>query len=66
MNYSSRCRFRTYKCERAKYPVSWGVVESTEWKYAELNAHQSSWYRVCTNAMVVSKGTYGHGEFKNL
>ena len=27
-------------------------------------SYQSPWYRVCTKAMVISKGSYGHGEFK--
>ena len=66
MYYPSRCRFRTYKCRDANYPVSWGVVEGPEWKYAEFRAYQSSWYRVCTKAMVISKGRYGHGEFKDV
>ena len=26
MYYPSRCRYRTYQCGVAKYPVSWGVV----------------------------------------
>ena len=37
-----------------------------ECKNAELDAYQSSWYRVCTKEMVISKGSYGHGEFKNV
>ena len=24
--YPSRCRYRTYQCREAKYPVSWGIV----------------------------------------
>ena len=32
----------------------------------EISALQSPWYRVCTKAMVVSKGSYGHGESKNV
>ena len=39
-------------------------VYGTEWKYAKLRPYQSPWYRVCTKAMVISKGSYGHGEFK--
>ena len=62
----SRCRYHTYHCIEAKYPVSWGVVDGPEWKYAKLRLYQSPWYRVCTKAMVTSKGTYGHGEFKNV
>ena len=53
----SRCRYRTYHCVAAKYLVS-------EWKYAKLRPYQSLWYRVCTKAIVISKGSYGHGESK--
>ena len=35
-------------------------------KCAKLRAYQSPWYRVYTNAMVISKGSYGHGEFKSV
>ena len=35
----SRCRYRTYQCGAAKYPVSWGVVYGPEWKYAEIQAY---------------------------
>ena len=58
------CRYRTYHCVAVKYPVSWGVVQGTEWKHAKLRPYQSPWYRVCTKPMVASKGSYGHGEFK--
>ena len=62
----SRLRYRAYHCVAAKYLVSWWVVEGTEWKYAKLRRYQSPWYHVCTKAMVISKGSYGHGEFKNV
>ena len=62
----SRCTYRTSLCVKAKYPVSWGVVEGPEWKYAKLRPYPSPWYRVCNKAMVISKGSYGHGEFKNV
>ena len=61
----SRCRYRTYHCVTANYPVSWGV-EGPEWKYVEIRAYISQWYRACTKAMVISKGSYGHGESKNV
>ena len=32
----------------------------------KLRPYQSPWYRVCTKAMVTSKGNYGHGESKNV
>ena len=62
----SRCRYRTHQCGAANYPVSWGAVQGPPRKYAKLRAHQYPWYRVSTNAMVISKGSYGHGEFKNV
>ena len=66
MYSSSRCRYRTCHCVAAKYLVSWGVVQGTEWKYAKLRPYQSPWYHVCAKAMVISKGSYGHGESKNV
>ena len=62
----SRCRCRIHQCWAANYPVSWGAVQGPPRKYAKLRAYQYPWYRVCTNAMVISKGSYGHGEFKNV
>ena len=66
MYCSSRFRNRTYQCGAANYTVSWGAVQGPPRKYAKLQAYQYPWYRVCTNAMVISKGSYGHGEFKNV
>ena len=66
MYFPSRCRYRTYYCVAAKYPVSLGVVQSQEWKYAKVRPYLSPWYRVCTTAMVISNGSYGHGEFKTI
>ena len=62
----SRCRYRTDQLGARNYPVSREVVQGPEWKYAKLRPYQSPWYRVCTKAMVISKGSYGHGEFKNV
>ena len=64
--YPSRCRHRTYLCVEAKCPVSWGVVEGPEWRYAKFRPYQSPWYRVFTKAMVISKESYGHGDSKNV
>ena len=33
---------------------------------AEIRGNLSPWYRVCTNAIVISKGSYGNGESKNV
>ena len=65
MHCPSRCRYRTYQRGDANYPVSWGEVQGPERKYAKIWAYQYTWYCVCTNAMIISKGSYGHGEFKN-
>ena len=32
----------------------------------EFRATNPHGYRVCTKALVISKGSYGHGEFKNV
>ena len=56
----SRCRYRTYKCGAAHYPVSWGAVQGPLCKYAKLRAYQSHSYSVCTYAMVIAKGSYGY------
>ena len=45
-------------------PTSVGPY-TTPYHKGQYRVHQSPWYRVCTNAMVISKGRYGHGEFKN-
>ena len=62
----SRCRFRTYLCVEVKYPILWEVVEGPEWKFPKLRPYQSPCYRDCTKAMVISKGSYGHEESKNV
>ena len=33
---------------------------------AKVRAYQSPWYRICTKAMVISKGSYVYGELKNV
>ena len=58
-------RSRTHHCGAANCPVSCGSVQGPPRKCAKLRAYEYPWYRVCTNAMVISKGSYGHGEFKN-
>ena len=62
----SRCRYRIHLCVAVNYPVSWEAVQGPPRKYAKLRAYQYPWYRVCTNVMVISKGSYGYGEFKNV
>ena len=47
-------------------PCHGGVIYSPERKYANSQAYQSPWYSICSKGMVISKGSYGHGEFKNV
>ena len=49
----TRCRYRTYYCVEVRYPVSWGIVQGPEWKYAKLRPYQSTWYCASTKAMVI-------------
>ena len=65
MDWPTRCRHRTYHCVETNYPVSCGILEGLDWKYAKLGPYQSPWYRVSTKAMVISKGSYGHKKSKN-
>ena len=57
---------RTYLYGSTNYPVSCREIQGPEWKFAEIRVYLSSWYRVCTKAMFVSKGSYGYGETKNI
>ena len=66
MYCTSRCRNSTHQCEAANYPVLWVAVQGREWKYAKFRAYQSPWYCISTKAMVISKGSYGYGELKNV
>ena len=50
----SRCRYRTYQFGAANYHVSRGAVQGPPRKYAKFRSYQSPWYRVSTNAMVIS------------
>ena len=65
MHSSGRCRNRTYLCGTTNYPVSWKQVYGRERKFAEIRDYLSPWYRVCINAMFLSKGSYRYGNSKN-
>ena len=62
----SWCRYHTYQNRAANYPVSLGAVKGPWRKFWKFRAYQSPWYRVSTNAIVISKGSYRHGEFKTV
>ena len=65
MHCSSRCKNSSYLCGTANYPISCKPVQGRERKFVEIRVYLSPWYRVCTKAMLISKGSYRHGEFKN-
>ena len=62
----SRSKNCTYLCGTANYPVSCKPVQGRERKFAEIRVYLLPWYRVCTKAMFISKGSYMYGEFKNV
>ena len=56
MYSSSRCINRTFLCGPSNYPGSWRALQGREWNFAEIRDYLSSWYRVCTKGMFISKG----------
>ena len=65
MHSSSLCKNRTYLCGMANYTVLYTPVQGRERKFEEIWVYLSPWYRVCTKAMFISKGSYRCGESKN-
>ena len=61
MHSSHQCKNRTYLCGSANYPVSCKPV----WKFEGIRVYLSPWYRVCTKAMFISKGSYMNGQSKH-
>ena len=53
----SRCKNRCYLCMPSKYPVSREAVKGRERKTAQIWEDLSPWYRVCTKAIFISKGS---------
>ena len=62
-----------------EYEATWPGYEATwpgygylatclgrQCKFAETWGYHSPWYRVCTNAIYIRKGSYGNGEPKNV
>ena len=65
MYSSSRCKNRTDLCGMVNYPVPCKPVLSRERKFEEIRVYLSPWYRICTKAMLKSKGSYWYGESVN-
>ena len=65
MHFSSWFKNRTHMCRTANYPVSFKQTYGRERKFTEIRVYFLPWYRVCTKAMFLSKGSYRYGESKN-
>ena len=61
----SRCNKRTWRYCSANNPDSCTACKADNGNLAKLRSCRSQWYRVCTKAMFISKGSYGYGEPKN-
>ena len=61
-----QCRKGTSQYGAAIIPLSSGAVWNRQWKMAECRGYLSPWYRVCTKAIFISKGSYGNVEPKNV
>ena len=53
----SRCKNPSYLCWPSNYPVSREAVKGRERKLAKIWEDLSPWYRVCTKAIFISKGS---------
>ena len=62
MYFPSRCKNPTHLCGPSKYPVSRGAVWSRQGQLGYIEVDLSPWYRVCTKAIFIPKGSYGYGE----
>ena len=49
-----------------KHPGSCSAVYVRQYKFAGFRGYLSPWYRACTNAMLILKGSCGNAEPKNV
>ena len=61
-----RCKKRTSQYGAANYPVSCSAEEGQILKFEEIRDFLSPQYRVCTKAIIISKGSYVNEEPKNV
>ena len=40
-------------------------LKAQKWKFVNFQSCRRQWYRLCTKAMITSKGSYGYGKTKN-
>ena len=57
MNSFSPCKNRSYLCGPSNYPVSRPAVKGRERKRKQIGEDLSPWYRACTKAIFISKGS---------
>ena len=65
MHFSRQCKNRSYLCWTAYYTVLCMTVWGRERKFEEIRVYLSPWYRVCTKAKFISKGSCRNVESKN-
>ena len=65
MQFPSQCKIRTDRYGSTNNLVSCSAVLGKEQKFTKFRGYLSTWYRVCTNAMFILKGSYGCGEPRN-
>ena len=66
MQFSTRCKNRTFGYGPANYLFSCSAVYGQHWKFTAVRVLQSIRYPVCTKSMFISKGSYGCAEPKNV
>ena len=59
MKFPCRCKDCTDRYHAANYPVSCRAMLGQQRKFSEFRGYLSPWYRVCTNARFILKGTTG-------
>ena len=64
MHSSCWCKNCTYLCGMTTYTVSCKPVQCRERIFAEIRVYLSPWYRVCTKALFISKGSCRNVESK--
>ena len=62
MQSPPRCNKRTGRYGSEKNPDFMHRLEGREWKSGKLRTCRIQWYRVCIQAMFISKGSSGYGE----
>ena len=65
VQFPSQCQNCTDRYGSTHYPVSCSAAFDKQQKFSKFRGFLSPWYRACTNAMFILKGSYECGEPKN-